>query len=163
MIIRLFRVEDWDAVRTIYLEGIATGFATFEYQAPERDHWINSHVQACTLVMEQDHEVIAFATLSPFSKRHVYRGVGELSIYVSAKHRGKGVGHQLMARFIEVTEEQGFWTLQAKIFPQNKASIALHLKHGFRVVGYYEKIGMTHKGIWQDNVFLERRSKVVGV
>lgn len=161
--IRLFREDDWDAVRGIYLEGIATGLATFEHQAPTRDYWISGHIMSCSLVAEEDGQVIAFATLSPFSGRHVYRGVGELSIYVAEAARGRGVGSALMTRFIDVTEEEGFWTLQAKIFPQNEASIALHLKHGFRRVGYYEKIGMTHEGVWKDNIFLERRSRIVGI
>lgn len=158
---------DWPEVRTIYLEGIATGHATFETGAPEWEKWDSSHVADPRLVVRMNGQVAAWAALSRVSARKVYAGVAEVTIYVGARYRGKGIGNALLAALIEASEKNGFWTLQAGIFPENKASIELHKKHGFRVLGTREKVGKMAfgqlQGKWRDVVLMERRSKVVGV
>ncbi len=106
--------------------------------------------------------VLGWAALSPASKRDVYAGVAEVSVYVAASARGRGVGGALMQALIEASERHGVWTLQSSVFPENHASVALHLNHGFREVGRRERIARRH-GVWRDTVVLERRSRVVGV
>ena len=152
--------EDWPAVRAIYLEGIATGNATFERSAPEWERWDEAHLPTCRLVARAAGEVVGWAALSPVSRRAVYAGVAEVSVYVSARARGQGVGTRLLARLVEVSEREGLWTLQAGIFPENTASIELHQRAGFRVVGIREKIG-SMDGRWRDVVLMERRSVAV--
>src|SRR4030095_8369241 len=133
--------EDWDAVRAIYLEGIATGNATFETEAPEWDDWDTAHLACCRLVARDRGTIVGWAALSPVSRRAVYAGVAEVSVYVSTSQQGKGIGRLLLQRLIEESERNGIWTLQAGIFPENTASIELHRKCDFRVVGEREKIG----------------------
>ncbi|MBB6732073.1 GNAT family N-acetyltransferase [Cohnella zeiphila] len=159
---RLVSIEDWEAVKTIYEEGIMTGNATFETEAPSKEHWYASRNLSCSIVGVNEDQVLGWASLSPVSSRCVYAGVGENSIYVKQNARGKGIGNILLARLIEISEQNGFWTIQTGIFPENKASLALHVKHGFREVGRRDKIGKMN-GVWRDVVFLERRSEVVGV
>lgn len=156
------RSSDWEQVRAIYLEGIATGQATFETEAPGWEQWDAGHLSDCRLVARADGGILGWAALSPVSRRTVYAGVAEVSVYVSAGARGNGIGDALLAALIAASEQQGVWTLQAAIFPENRASIALHLKYGFREVGRRERIAR-HHGIWRDTVILERRSKVVGI
>ncbi len=153
--------EDWPAVRAIYLEGIATGNATFEQAAPEWAKWDAGHLAAARLVARSGSDVVGWAALSPVSSRCVYAGVAEVSIYVAESARGRGVGRELMARLIAESEADGIWTLQAGIFPENTASIGLHERAGFRVVGRRERIGQM-AGRWRDVVLMERRSRVVG-
>jgi phosphinothricin acetyltransferase len=162
-----FRIEpmqpaDWDAVRAIYRAGIATGNATFETDAPDWVIWDEKHLKECRLVARQAEQILGWAALSPVSSRCVYAGVAEVSVYVGAAARGQGVGKALLARLVEEAERSGLWTLQAGIFPENTASIALHKACGFREVGYRERIGQMN-GVWRDTVLLERRSAVVGV
>ena len=102
-----------------------------------------------------------WAALSPVSARAVYAGVAEVSVYVGLDSRGEGVGRALLERLIELSEENGIWTLQASIFPENEASISLHKSGGFREVGIRERIAPLH-GLWRNTVLLERRSKTVG-
>ncbi|MBO9616944.1 MAG: N-acetyltransferase [Dyadobacter sp.] len=154
-------VSDWPAVREIYQLGIDTGDATYETQAPEIDVLKTKFLAEPCLVAEDDGHVAGWAMLSAVSSRCVYGGVAETSIYVHQAHHGKGIGSALLAELVRLSEKHGFWTLQAQIFPENRASIALHLRHGFRQVGYREKLGK-HNGVWRDVLFLERRSKVVG-
>lgn len=156
------RTESWPSIQHIYYSGIATRNATFETKAPEWDVWDQSHRKDCRLVATIDDRIAGWAALSNVSGRCVYAGVAEVSIYIDESYRGMGVGNQLMRQLIAESERNGIWTLQAGIFPENKASIALHLKHGFRILGTREKIGKMD-GIWRDTVLLERRSKVVGV
>lgn len=151
------RERDWPAVRAIYQEGIATGQATFETAAPEWEVWDAGHRPDCRLVARQGEQVIGWAALSPVSRRAVYRGVAEVSIYVAETARGRGVGRALLAALIEASEAAGVWTLQASVFSENEASVALHLSWGFRVVGRRERIGL-HHGVWRDTLMLERRS-----
>jgi L-amino acid N-acyltransferase YncA len=154
--------EDWGQVRDIYLEGIATGQATFQKEAPSWEEWDRGHVTECRIVARYNGKVVGWAALSPVSSRCVYVGVAEVSVYVSQSVVGKGVGSKLLYNLILKSEEQGFWTLQSSIFPENAASIKIHLKNGFRELGRRERIGKMD-GVWRDTVLLERRSDRVGV
>jgi len=158
---------DWERVRTIYVEGIATGHATFEAEAPDWERWDSSHLPEPRLVVRVNGEVVAWAAISRTSDRCAYIGVAEVSVYVAEDFRGRGVGSALLASIIEASERVGFWTLQAGIFPENVVSLNLHKKHGFRVVGYRERIGkMTfgdYKGKWRNVVIMEWRSNVTGI
>ncbi|HIQ05475.1 MAG TPA: N-acetyltransferase family protein [Anaerolineae bacterium] len=160
--IEKMKIEDWDAVQAIYREGITTGHATFETEAPEWEAWDRSHLHGCRLVARAGDQVIGWAALSPVSSRCVYTGVAEVSVYVVAAARGQGVGKALLQALIEESERVGIWTLQASIFPENVVSIALHKACGFREVGYRERIGQMN-GVWRDTVLMERRSKTVGI
>lgn len=153
--------DDWEAVRAIYLEGIATGHATFQKEAPSWEEWDLGHNRECRIVARLDGEVVGWAALSPVSGRSVYAGVGEVSVYVSQKHNGKGIGSLLLKSLIELSEQNGFWTLQSSIFPENEGSIKLHKNHGFREMGRRERIGKMD-GVWRDTIILERRSRIVG-
>lgn len=155
------RADDWEAVRAIYLEGIATGHATFQKAAPSWEEWDLGHNGECRIVARLDGEVVGWAALSPVSSRSVYAGVGEVSVYVSQKHNGKGIGSLLLGSLIEISEQNGFWTLQSSIFPENEGSIKLHKNHGFREMGRRERIGKMD-GVWRDTIILERRSRIVG-
>jgi len=153
---------DWESVRTIYQEGIATGNATFETEAPSWDAWDRAHLAEPRLAARDDAgRVLGWAALTPVSGRCVYAGVGDLSVYVAAEARGRGVGRALLDALIESSERAGIWTLQAGIFPENAASLALHRGCGFRKVGRRERIGKL-KGVWRDVLLLERRSSAVG-
>jgi L-amino acid N-acyltransferase YncA len=156
------RPEDWPAVRSIYLEGIATGNATFEQSAPDWEKWDAGHLQSPRLVgRSESGDVLGWAALSAVSGRCVYAGVAEVSIYVSELARGRGVGRQLLARLVADSEGAGIWTLQAGIFPENVPSLAMHERAGFRIVGKRDRLGQMN-GRWRDVVLMERRSAVVG-
>jgi L-amino acid N-acyltransferase YncA/DNA-binding transcriptional ArsR family regulator len=154
--VRALEPGDWSAVRRIYAEGIATGHATFETEVPDRstlDHgWLPDH----RWVAEVDGAVAGWAAARPVSTRPVYAGVAETSIYVGDGFRGRGVGKALIHRQVTAADTRGLWTLQTAIFPENRASIALHRSAGFRTLGVRERIGQ-HHGAWRDTVFLERR------
>lgn len=156
MHIRALDESDWPAVAAIYAEGIATGNATFETEVPAWERWNAAH-PSLRLVAESDGAVAGWAALSPYSERPCYRGVAEESVYVAASARGCGVGRALLAELIERAEAEGYWTLLAGVFPENEASLALHLGAGFRVVGVHEKLG-ERGGVFRDVVWLERRS-----
>ena len=152
----------WDSVRAIYLDGIATGNATFETDAPSWEKWDSAHLASCRFIAAaQDGTILGWAALTPVSGRCVYAGVAEISVYVASAARGKGVGKQLLAALIEASEREGLWTLQAGIFPENTPSLALHTSLGFRQIGLRERIGKMN-GLWRDTVLLERRSPSVG-
>jgi L-amino acid N-acyltransferase YncA len=152
---------DGEQILRIYLEGIATGQATFETDAPSWEEWGAGHLPFARLVAISDGVVTGWAALSPVSTRAVYAGAAEVSVYVGRDWRGQGVGHVLLEKLIEAAEKNGIWTLQAGIFPENEASIALHKNCGFREVGFRERIARLH-GVWRNTVLLERRSKAVG-
>ena len=152
----------WQAVKKIYEEGIATGNATFQTEAPSWEEWDNAHSLKPRLVAMEDDTILGWAAITPVSGRCVYAGVGEVSVYVSASARGKGIGKQLLLALIKEAEKENFWTLQAGIFPENLASIAIHKACGFRVVGTREKIGKM-KDTWRDTVLLEKRSNHIGI
>jgi L-amino acid N-acyltransferase YncA len=149
----------WDAVRVIYLEGIATGNATFQQTAPDWPEWDKAHLPTCRIVTLRNNEVLGWAALSPVSSRCVYAGVAEVSVYVAQSARGNGIGSALLTQLIAESETAGIWTLQAGIFPENTASIALHTRAGFRIVGTRERLGSMN-GHWRDVVLMERRSTV---
>ena len=159
--------EDWEQVRAIYEEGIATENATFEPVVPDWKTWDSAHVPEPRLVVRVNGQVAAWAALSRVSARKVYAGIAEVSIYVGEKYKGKGIGDALLGALVDASEKAGFWTLQGGIFPENEISIELHKKHGFRVLGVREKVGkMAYgelKGKWRDVVLMERRSKVAGI
>jgi len=154
--------KDWPQVKLIYEQGISTGFATFETKAPEWDQWNNSHLKFGRWIAESDNQVIGWVALSSVTDRCVYSGVAEVSVYVSADAKGRGVGHLLMQKVIADSESNGIWTLNAAMFPENSGSIRLHKKVGFREIGIREKIAKLD-GKWRDNVVMERRSKTVGI
>jgi L-amino acid N-acyltransferase YncA len=154
--------SDWAAVRAIYLEGIATGNATFADSAPEWADWDLGHLRVCRLVARHQKEVLGWAALSPVSSRCVYAGVVEVSVYVAARARGQGIGMMLLSELAVDSERAGLWTLQAGIFPENIASVEIHKRAGFRVVGIRERLGC-QGGRWRDVLLMERRSIVVGV
>ncbi|MCR9226737.1 MAG: GNAT family N-acetyltransferase [Flavobacteriaceae bacterium] len=162
MTIGTMKPSDWQEVSAIYLEGIATGLATFETKAPSYEQWDNAHTQECRLVAKNDGIIVGWAALSPVSSRCVYGGVAEVSVYISDKNRGKGVGKLLMHHLIEESEKAGYWTIQSGVFPENTASIKLHEKTGFRYIGKRERVGRIH-GVWKDNLLFERRSNSVGM
>jgi L-amino acid N-acyltransferase YncA len=161
MMLRAMLDTDWDAVRAIYSEGIATGQATFEVETPPWDRWNAKHLASGRLVATRDDRVLGWAALSAVSDRCVYAGVAEVSVYVAADARGMGIGRTLLGALVTAAEAAGIWTLQAGIFPENAASLAIHSACGFRIVGIRERLGQLH-GHWRDALLLERRSSVVG-
>jgi phosphinothricin acetyltransferase len=152
----------WNEVRRIYEEGLKTGNATFQTSAPEWDEWDKTHIQTGRLVAIENENILGWAALTPVSGRCVYGGVAEISVYVSENARGKGVGKELLKSLIENSEANGFWTLQAGIFPENVASLKIHEATGFRIIGKREKIGQMN-GHWRDTILLERRSQTIGI
>ena len=150
--------RDWDAVAAIYEAGLETG--TFETDVPSWEAWDEAHLAAPRLVARLDGDVVGWAALSPTSRRHVYRGVAEDSVYVARAVHGRGVGRALLSELVRRAEKGGIWTIQASCFPENTATIRLHESCGFRVVGRRERIGQ-RGGVWRDVILLERRSPVV--
>lgn len=153
---------DWDAVVRIYEQGIATGEATFETTAPTWESWDAGHLPYSRLVARAESEIVGWAALSPVSSRAAYAGVAEVSVYVAESSRGRGVGRALLERLISESEAKGIWTLQAVVFSENAATLALHKGCGFREVGRRARISKLH-GEWRDTVLLERRSTEVGI
>lgn len=149
---------DWPWVKAIYEQGIATGNATFQTEAPSWEEWDKAHLDTCRLVLDLDKRIVGWAALTPVSSRCVYAGVAEVSVYVNPELSGNGYGTVLLQVLIDESEKLGIWTLQAGIFQENKASLKLHEKAGFRQVGYREKIGKMN-GVWRDTILLERRNK----
>jgi phosphinothricin acetyltransferase len=160
MIVRALVADDWPAVRAIYEEGIRSGDATFETEAPAWEAWDAAHPRL-RLVAERDGSVVGWAALAPMSPRRCYRGVGEVSVYIAEAARGEGVGRALLERLVELSERKGYWTLSAGIFPENEASLRLHRACGFRDLGTYRGLGESG-GAWRDVAILERRSRLVG-
>ena len=155
------RPEHWPRVAEIYRQGIATGNATFETEVPSWESWDEAHLEEGRLVAVLDREVVGWAALSPVSERCVYAGVAEVSVYVAEAARGAGVGRRLLEGLVQASEEAGVWTLQAGMFPENEASLALHRAAGFRLLGRREGLGKL-EGRWRDVLLLERRSEAVG-
>lgn len=167
MVVHSLIATHWPEVRAIYEQGIATGHATFQTEAPTWEEWDRSHLPHSRLVAVDagygnNGQVLGWAALSPVSSRCVYGGVAEVSVYVAGAARGRGLGRQLLAALVADSEAHGIWTLQAGIFPENTTSVSIHAGEGFREVGRRERIGQLH-GVWRDTLLLERRSPVVGV
>lgn len=163
--------EHWPAVKAIYESGLATGNASFQTSAPPWEEWDAAHLEHSRLAAlvptdpgnaPRDSPIVGWAALTPVSGRCVYAGVAEVSVYVHTDSRGQGAGKALLQALITESETKGIWTLQAGIFPENTASLRLHEKCGFRLVGTREKIGQMN-GVWRDTVLLERRSKTVAI
>lgn len=154
--------SDWEAVRSIYAEGIATGEATFETAVPGWSDWDAKHLAGCRLAARRDDRIVGWTALSGVSDRPVYRGVAEVSIYIAEAERGAGVGKALLTAAVEASERAGIWMLQGVMFPENAASVRLHRACGFREVGNRCRIGQL-RGKWRDTLLMERRSEVVGV
>jgi len=161
MNISVLEPKHWNTVKDIYLEGIITGQATFQTDAPAWEDWDKGHLSTLRFVALHADQVAGWIALTPVSGRCVYAGVAEVSVYVAEKFRGQKVGYSLLQHLINESEQQGIWTLQAGIFPENTASLSLHQKLGFRIIGYREKVGKQH-GIWRNVNLLERRSKIAG-
>lgn len=161
-LVRDYRPADWPVVEAIYEEGIRTGLATFETSPKSRDAWEGTSVKNSQLVAEADDRTLwGWALLWPVSDRCAYRGVAEISVYVAASARGKGIGKLLLNALVVRAESLGIWTMQAGIFEDNKASIRLHEACGFRTVGVRERLGALN-GIWKNVMLMERRSDTVG-
>ncbi len=149
----------WEQVKEIYEEGLATGIATFQTEAPKWEEWDAGHIANCRFIAIFDNKVVGWTALSPFSSRAAYSGVAEVSIYVRSEYKGKGIGKVLLNTLIKESEKSGFWTLQASIFQENKGSIHLHKQAGFREVGVRERISKLN-GIWRNVILFERRSSL---
>jgi phosphinothricin acetyltransferase len=146
----------------IYRQGLDSGEASFETEAPDWKTWQAKYLPTCRLVWEQDGQVLGWAALAPVSGRECYRGVAEVSVYVASHCIGQGIGSELMTKLVEESEKNGVWSLYSSIFPENKATLKLHLRHGFRQVGIRERIAQQH-GRWRDTLILERRSQNTGL
>ena len=162
--IRKIRKQDWPSIKKIYIEGIETDMATLTVASDVKtyEEWISSKIPQSCMLFEKENLIQGWAALSPVSKRSVYSGVAEVSIYVDSNCYGQGLGSKLMDALISFAESNDIWTLQSSIFPENKSSHGLHEKFGFRTVGYREKIGHRN-GRWRDTLILERRSKLIGL
>jgi L-amino acid N-acyltransferase YncA len=157
MEIRDLRPLDWPEVARIYEEGIRTGNATFETEVPDWEAWDASHLPEHRFVAVDGERVLGWVAASAVSDRCCYAGVVEHSVYVAGDARGHGVGRALLEALVDSTVRAGIWTLQSGIFPENEASVALHLACGFRVVGTRERLGRL-AGVWRDVLLLERRA-----
>lgn len=160
-IIRPLLPEDFPAVKRIYQAGIDSGASTFELSVPAWTDWDEAHCSFCRFVSVSDGQISGFAVLSPTSRRKVFSGVCEVSIYIDPTHFHQGIGKMLLQTLIDASELAGVWTLTAGIFPENTASIALHESMGFRLIGCRERVGF-HLGRWRDTLLFERRSQKVG-
>ena len=160
IVIEAMRPDDWADVALIYRRGLDTGDASFETEVPAWETWDAAHLTEPRLVARAGERLLGWAALSPVSDRCVYGGVAEDSVYVDPAAAGRGVGTALLTELAARAEQAGIWTLQAGIFPENRASIALHQRCGFRIVGVRERLGQ-HHGRWRDVVLLERRSEAI--
>jgi L-amino acid N-acyltransferase YncA len=155
-VVRPMRDEDWPGVGAISLQGIATGNATFETEVPTFERWSAAHLAGHRFVAVRGDNVVGWAALAPVSDRCAYAGVAENSVYVAERARGEHLGRRLLEALIEHADATGIWTIQTGIFPENVASVELHLRCGFRVVGTRERLGQLH-GRWRDVLMVERR------
>jgi L-amino acid N-acyltransferase YncA len=155
-VVRPMRDEDWPGVRAVYLQGIATGNATFETEAPPFERWSAGHLPAHRFVAVRGNDVVGWVALGQVSDRCAYAGVAEVSVYVAENARGEHVGSSLLDTVIADADAAGIWTIQTGIFPENVASVQLHLRCGFRVVGTRQRLGQL-QGHWRDVLLLERR------
>lgn len=157
--IRPLLASDYAICAQIYADGMATGYATFETEVPSWEVWHKKYISSCRLVIVSEGKVCGWAGLTPFSQRAVYKGVAEISIYIVTQARGKGFGTALLSELIRCSENQGIYSLLAKIFPENSASIQMHKNLGFTEVGTLKRIAK-RDGLWHDNMLLQRRSTI---
>ena len=160
--IEKFEPQHWEQVAEIYRLGLSSRNATFEIEVPDFESWNKKFHDHLRWVVVFENKIVGWAGLLPVSARKVYDGVTEVSIYIHPDFAGQGIGKQLMNHLIAKSEKAGIWTLYASIFPENKASIYLHVSNGFREIGYREKIAQLDSK-WRDTVLFERRSKVTGI
>lgn len=151
---------NYKQVVAIYQEGILTNIATFETEVPNWETWNTKYLPFCRIALKEKETILAWASLVAVSKREVYKGVAEVSVYVKTTERGKGLGEKILKELVKTSEENTIWSLQASVFRENKASLHIHEKCGFRIIGYKEKIAKLN-GVWKDNFLLERRSIIV--
>lgn len=159
MEIQVLKKKHYKDVAQIYSEGLDTGIATFETKVPAWKQFKKKFLKPGRFVAIKDGKVIGWCALSPASKREVYKGVAESTIYIAADHRGKRVGRRLLNHLVIASKNAGFWTLQASIFSENKSSIYLHEQCGFRIVGIRERIGKRN-GQWYNNILMENRNDI---
>lgn len=156
--------NDWEQIVKIYEDGIRTRMATFQTIIPTWEQWNHMYLDKCRLVARYNNEILGWVALIPASARSHYHGVAELSIYVSNKFKGLGVGKALLQALIKESEKEGFWSLQSVVIEGNIGSIKLHESCGFRKIGYREKVAkMPHSGEWLNVILMERRSPIVGI
>jgi len=160
LILESLSPDHWENVSRIYQQGIDTKHATFELELPSKASFYKRFEPSECFVGIINEVVVGWIGLSKVSTRSCYDGVRELTIYVGKDHQRKGIGNFLMKRIIKSSEGDNIWTLQSRIFPENEATVQLHLKHGFRIVGKRERIAQLD-GKWRDTLDLERRSKKV--
>jgi L-amino acid N-acyltransferase YncA len=160
IVVEAMRAENWADVVVIYRRGLDTGDASFETDVPSYEEWNGGHLPAPRLVARSGGRLLGWAALSPVSGRCVYGGVAEDSVYVDPTAAGRGLGTALLSELVAQAEQAGIWTVQAGIFPENRVSIALHQRCGFRIVGVRERLGK-HHGRWRDVVLMERRSDLI--
>lgn len=161
--IRAMQAADWPQVEAVFAAGIRAGDATFETTTPSWEQFDAGKIPDARLVaVDETGTVVGWAAASPVSSRDVYRGVIEHSVYIHPDHHGRGIGRQLLEAFIDAAEDAGYWTIQSSVFPENTASLRLHERAGFRVVGHRERIARSmlgrHGGAWRDTILIERRS-----
>ena len=161
VVISNMKNEDYEAVVKIFFQGINSEFATFQTSVPSFEEWDNAYCKCCRFVAQIEEKVVGWIGILPTSNLSFYRGVAEVSVYVDTDYCGAGIGKQLLNKLIYASEEEGFWTLEAKVLKENIGSIKLHEKFGFRVVGIREKFAKKTTGVWHDVVILERRSIAV--
>ena len=159
--IRDFKEDDWKYVKEIYQQGLDSNIATFQTVCPSFEEWDDGHLKDCRFVAIYDGKVVGFAVLSPTSKREVYRGVVEVSIYLDLQYTYKGIGTKLFHHLIASAERGGYWSLYSSIIDKNTASIAFHEKCGFRKIGFREKIAKDRFGDWHNTILFERRSSLI--
>ena len=159
--IRAMTEADWPDVSRIYQQGMDTNRATFQEKCPPWEEWNRSHLANCRLIAALEGCIVGWAALSAVSSRCVYAGVAEVSIYIDTTAQGQGAGTRLLCEMIRASEAEGYWTLQSGIFEDNLASIRLHERCGFRLVGYRERIGRDRFGVWRNTVLMERRSNLL--
>ncbi|EJF08678.1 GCN5-related N-acetyltransferase family protein [Pontibacter sp. BAB1700] len=146
-------------VLRIYGEGLQTGFSTFNTEVPTWEEWDRNHLPHTRIVAIENEEVLGWVALLPVSSRACYRGVAEFSIYIATRHRGRGIADRLMQAMIEESEANGIWTLQSSTFADNTTSLRMQERHGFRQIGYRDRIAQLH-GVWRNTILLERRSNL---
>ena len=159
--IRKMSEKDWDSMVRIYNQSLQKGDVTFTTECPTYEEWDAGHIQECRFIYELDGQVVGYTMIAPTSKREPYRGVVELSIFVDENYQRKGIGTELLKRLCEETEKYGYWTLYSAIFSVNIASIELHKKCGFRIIGYRENIAKDRFGNWQSTTIMERRNRIM--